>query len=339
MRCPNCDAEVPEGEKFCPQCGVPMEGAVKCPYCGAAMLPDEQFCGQCGREVKRVAPPGATVVAPLPGVVPPAVATAAPKKRSPWIWVGAAVGLVAILACSGVCLFTWIIPALRATPTPTSPPPPPTPVLATMVPPTQVPTSTPVPTDTPTPGPQAGALIYEEDFVAPGSEWEVKDAGDAVYAFDGEAYSIQVNKANWMAWNVTKGNYSNFLLEFDVTLVEGDVYNAYGVLVCFVDKNNYYELDINGNQSYSVGIDIDGEWTQLVSWTTSEAIRPLGETNQVRLMAYDGTFSLYVNDQFVGDYIDSTFTSGDIAPVVTAYDTPPARATFDNIKVWQLQAP
>ena len=26
MRCPNCEAQVPDGERFCPHCGVPIEG-------------------------------------------------------------------------------------------------------------------------------------------------------------------------------------------------------------------------------------------------------------------------------------------------------------------------
>ena len=332
MRCPNCEAEIPEGEKFCPQCGVPVEGASKCPYCGAAMLPDEQFCGQCGREVKRAAPPVATAPPPPAGVVPPPAAAAAPKKRSPWIWIGIAVGVFVVLACSGICLVSVIIPALRPTPTPA-------PTSTPLPPPTLVPTATPIPTATPTPGPQAGALMYEEDFTAPGEEWQVKDAGDAVYALDGQAYSIQVNKQSWMAWNATKGDYADFMLQFDATLVEGDKDNAIGALFRFVDKNNYYELDINGNQSYSVGADVDDTWTQIVSWTQNTAIKPLGQTNRVRLMAYGSTFSLYVNEQFVGQFSDSTFSSGDVAVVVTSYDNPPARATFDNIKVWQLQAP
>jgi len=336
MRCANCEAEIPEGEKFCPQCGVPVEGAAKCPYCGGAMLPDEQFCGQCGREVKRVAPQPAATASPPVGAVPPPVAAGTPKKRSPWVWIGIAVGAIALLACSIICLVSVVIPALRATPTP-EPTAIPAPTKAPLA--TPVPTATSVPTATPTLGPQAGALIYEEDFASPGEEWQVNDAGDAVYALDGQAYSVEVKKASWMAWNGTKGEYGDFVFEFDGTLVEGDKYNAIGALFRFVDKNNYYELDINGNQSYSVGVDVDDTWTQLVPWTQHDAIKPVGETNRVRLMAYGSTFSLYVNDQLVGQFTDSTFSSGDVAVVVTAYDTPPAQGTFDNIKVWQLQVP
>jgi hypothetical protein len=227
-----------------------------------------------------------------------------------------------------------VIPALRATPTPepTAIPAPTKAPVATAVP-------TPVPTVSPTPGPETGALIYDEDFVTPGEEWQVNDAGDAVYAVEGEMYSVEVKKASWMAWNGTKGEYGDFVLEFDSTLVEGDKYNAIGALFRFVDKNNYYELDINGNQSYSIGMDIDDTWTQLVPWTQHDAILPLGQTNRVRLMAHGSTFSLYVNDELVGQFTDSTFSSGDVAVVVTAYDTPPALGTFDNIKVWQLQTP
>ena len=38
----------------------------------------------------------------------------------------------------------------------------------------------------------------------------------------------------------------------------------------------------------------------------------------------------------VARFVDDTYSSGKIAPVVTAYDDPPERATFDNIRIWEL---
>jgi hypothetical protein len=59
--------------------------------------------------------------------------------------------------------------------------------------------------------------------------------------------------------------------------------------------------------------------------------------NRVRLIAQGDQFEVIVNDQSVARFVDDTYSGGDIAPVVTAYDAPPARATFDNIRIWEIE--
>ncbi len=46
MRCSHCDADTPEGAKFCMECGTPLRA--RCPQCGADMLPRAKLCGECG---------------------------------------------------------------------------------------------------------------------------------------------------------------------------------------------------------------------------------------------------------------------------------------------------
>jgi hypothetical protein len=263
-----------------------------------------------------------------------------PKKRSPWLWVGIAGGAVVALACAAACVVFALVPALASeTPQPLATP------TAVVVAPTMAPLATPVPlpssTPSPTAGPTAtptlslveGMLLYEEDFSFPGEEWDIKDVADAEYRLDGDAYSIEVRSQSWMAWNTIGQEFADFVLDFDAVLVDGDPYNAYGCLVRYQDKDNHYELDINGNGSYSFGKDIDDEWALIREWTSSAAINPPGNANHVRLVVYGNTFTFYVNDQFVDEFTDDTFLSGEIAMVVSAYDDPPARALFDNVQI------
>ena len=63
--------------------------------------------------------------------------------------------------------------------------------------------------------------------------------------------------------------FDDFEIEFEVALVEGDSYNDAGLLFRFQDRDNYYELDLNGEGSFAVGKQIDGEWHQIVDWTDS----------------------------------------------------------------------
>jgi predicted ATPase/class 3 adenylate cyclase len=44
--CPQCGAESPTGQRFCGQCGNPLDAG--CPACGAQNAPGNKFCGECG---------------------------------------------------------------------------------------------------------------------------------------------------------------------------------------------------------------------------------------------------------------------------------------------------
>ena len=49
MKCPRCQSENREGNRFCEECGSRL--ALTCASCGAEMLPDKRFCGSCGTPV------------------------------------------------------------------------------------------------------------------------------------------------------------------------------------------------------------------------------------------------------------------------------------------------
>jgi predicted amidophosphoribosyltransferase len=65
MRCPRCEADTPDGAKFCSACGAALK--LRCPQCGADTLPRAKFCGECGTPLtaQSPAPPSTLARAPL----------------------------------------------------------------------------------------------------------------------------------------------------------------------------------------------------------------------------------------------------------------------------------
>ncbi len=86
MLCARCDAVSPATNRFCDECGAPLEQA--CPSCGRANRPGARFCGDCGHALSRDAappppqPPGQPAPQP-PAATPPASAPDQPALPAP----------------------------------------------------------------------------------------------------------------------------------------------------------------------------------------------------------------------------------------------------------------
>ena len=77
MECPSCRAEVPEGGKFCMECGTPLPRA--CPACGHATPGAAKFCPECGA---KLGPPNMSVLLSPASVLPaPAVPVSSAERR------------------------------------------------------------------------------------------------------------------------------------------------------------------------------------------------------------------------------------------------------------------
>lgn len=54
MECTSCRAQIPEGKRFCMECGAPA--TTRCASCGSLNPPNTKFCGDCGAKLVPAAP-------------------------------------------------------------------------------------------------------------------------------------------------------------------------------------------------------------------------------------------------------------------------------------------
>lgn len=122
MKCAKCGVELDPGERFCGECGQPVQGPSApstpagpvavgtCPKCGASMDPGRRFCSSCGYDLMAPAPKTQAVVT-YPAVAraqPIAAGTSSSSSRILLI-----VGLVAVVATflltsAGFGLWMWL---------------------------------------------------------------------------------------------------------------------------------------------------------------------------------------------------------------------------------------
>jgi predicted amidophosphoribosyltransferase len=56
MKCPSCQFDNPDTQKFCGECGAKLERP--CPNCSFNNPPQYKFCGECGHNLIQPSEPG-----------------------------------------------------------------------------------------------------------------------------------------------------------------------------------------------------------------------------------------------------------------------------------------
>ncbi|MCA9946174.1 MAG: DUF1080 domain-containing protein [Anaerolineales bacterium] len=188
------------------------------------------------------------------------------------------------------------------------------------------------------PGAAGPDVLYADGFV-PGEtgNWVVEGDNAGQTSFINEKLVIDLAENNIMQFTTLPDmTFDNFILEVDAQLVAGDLGSSYGVLFRMQDTTRFYRFEITGDGLFVVERR-DGEagWTRLVDgWRDSPAIkRELGGINRLRVEALGQSISLYVNDELVHQFSDSTYTSGTIALDAGTFVQPEAQVAFDNLVV------
>ncbi len=53
VKCVKCGKDIPQGTKFCPECGAAqVVSMVECPNCHAKVPDSAKFCPECGKTLK-----------------------------------------------------------------------------------------------------------------------------------------------------------------------------------------------------------------------------------------------------------------------------------------------
>ncbi|HEY1016207.1 MAG TPA: hypothetical protein VGE07_26090 [Herpetosiphonaceae bacterium] len=264
----------------------------------------------------------------------------APKSKTPLI-VG---GIVGVLALGGIGYAvsqgggggnSTPTTSSRATTKPTT--------AATRPKPTTKPTEEP--TEEPTPatgfGSLPGSTVILDDFSDKRERWPETDpfVGDA-YRYTDDAYQIQVDSSGRILWTGTNEAYTDIHARVDVSFINGPDTNAAGLTLREQDAGGMYVFQLSPSGSYAFrrrdpgATSDDGEWTNVVDWTESGAIKTgMNEVNQIEILAVGSSFTLTINGQEVDVAVDDTYTSGAVGFGASSFDEGGTLAQFDNLEI------
>jgi serine/threonine-protein kinase len=188
----------------------------------------------------------------------------------------------------------------------------------------------------------AWPLVLADDFSAEANDWSVGDYDDALVegnrSIDGGIYRWQAQALDdFVWWSVpdTEG-VSDLYLAVDAHLVDGVSDAQYGLVFRRGESKDYYLVLVSDNGYYEFVQVSDGDWTTVVDWSESAAIRS-GEVNRLEIVAQGSRFTLYINGEHVEAFSDDLLTSGKPALVVGLSEAGDASVVeFDN---FELRAP
>ncbi len=179
-------------------------------------------------------------------------------------------------------------------------------------------------------------ILFQDNFSDSNSGWEVGDYDDGDVGYKDGAYFVTSVNLETLMWGVAGRSFDDVIIEVDATQVTAGPTNdnAYGVACREQDgSGDGYYLRISGDGYYSIAKAAGGEFTALVEWAESSAIKQGNATNHIRAMCNSATLALFVNGQRVATVVDSTFASGDIALTATTYEEGMTEVHFDNLVV------
>jgi len=153
--------------------------------------------------------------------------------------------------------------------------------------------------------------------------------------FSGGALHANVpQKGYYVPCFAQASNFSNFTLQVQMTIVQGD---AGGVVFrANSASSKFYIFAVGRDGSYTLLISLDDKHSNPLTYGNSRAINTnLNQTNLLTIIARGSNIYLYVNKQYVGSVSDSTYSSGQIG-LFGADNTNPTDVAFGHIQIWQL---
>jgi DNA-directed RNA polymerase subunit RPC12/RpoP len=107
--------------------------------------------------------------------------------------------------------------------------------------------------------------------------------------------------------------------------------SGWGVIFRVQDNQNHYSFRMTDSQSFAVSVQKEGQWSNLVDWRRTEAIKPNG-VNQLEVLARGSHFTFTINGQVVSEVDDDHFSEGLVGLAIEGY-TLGEKIIFDFIDV------
>ncbi len=141
-------------------------------------------------------------------------------------------------------------------------------------------------------------------------------------------------------WSLGGDSYEDVVIEVDSEQLSEEENNLYGVACRLAPDANGdasgYAILISGDGYYGFARIASRSLTFLVDWHQSDAINQGQASNRIRAVCVDDYLALYVNDEFMGDITDTTYTQpGQVGLIAGVTQGATISIEFDDLTVYE----
>jgi hypothetical protein len=160
-----------------------------------------------------------------------------------------------------------------------------------------------------------------------GAQWQIAGGHYVGQLADADSY--------YYVWNTDVTGLTDFRIQASTSQLGTATDHSWGIIFR-ADDDAFYAFEISADGYAQLSVWTPSDWNAIYDWTLCAAIRPAGQTNDLRVDVHGTSFALYVNDVLVTQVTDSTLSSGSIGFIVETWDDADGGAWFDDLEVRTL---
>jgi Tol biopolymer transport system component len=180
-------------------------------------------------------------------------------------------------------------------------------------------------------------VVLTDDFSDPSSGWAVSSEDTYRLGYEGGEYFIEhIQRNDASRWQTCPDyTFSDFTAEVQARFDTDDEFVGAALIWRWQDNDNFYVFRVRNTGEYDLFKRLNGQWQNLIPATSSPHINSGIVANRLKVTAAGDLIQIYVNDQHLADFTDSSFARGRIGVYASVYTASPisTRVFFDNLEV------
>lgn len=160
------------------------------------------------------------------------------------------------------------------------------------------------------------SVIILDTFDDNNRDWAEGEVEDPRYArvnwtFDNGKYRWEANANDGFVWWVIPdmGELTDFFMAVTAQQLNNPEFGEYGMIFRKTSDGDYYLFEIDEKGRFAVYLHRQGEWESLLDWQYAPEIN-VGEKNRLAVIAQGVEYQLFINEKFVGYFVDDRLEVG-----------------------------
>ncbi len=177
--------------------------------------------------------------------------------------------------------------------------------------------------------------VFADDFMDNKAGWRAFNGREGSAAVGDGRLLLTVIGPSQDVWTTMRGSYDDFRLEIDGGLMSGADDTSYGVIFRYQDDANYYQFDVDGQGSYTLGKIVKGDWEPIIDLTSSDAIQAGQALNHFEVRAVGDRITVSVNGRRLDQVQDATFARGAIGVTAGLDSASTSQVVFRTLRLYR----